>query len=426
MAFLQPFLDLLPYRLEQALGNRNLRRARVRRRRRSTKPQTSFMKAKAASQRRLFIDLSVISKHDAGTGIQRVVRALALALIEKAGPEWEVHFVAATRRRCYHLISWPAPAEVVDFVPMEGGPGDVFIGLDYSLDAVRNHRRQLAAFRRGGGALWFLVHDLLPQEKPEWFSRNTVIRYRAWLGILADTADGFLCNSLQTEQDLKRNLDHEFALTTDYRTVVLPMGHKITDAPLASSKPSLRLASFDRNFPFFLMVGTLEPRKGHADVLAAFNHLWQEGANEKLVLVGKMGWQVNELREAILHHPEHGRRLFWFDDVDDVELHDLYEKCSGGIIASHAEGFGLPLIETLSHGKPVLARDLAIFHPHAGAGVNFFPAKADTPTLLACLRLWIGDVLNARITVQRPDTSWEKSASILIAAVSECESPIRN
>jgi hypothetical protein len=112
------------------------------------------------------------------------------------------------------------------------------------------------------------------------------------------------------------------------------------------------------------------------------------------------------------------RRLFWFDDVDDVELHDLYEKCSGES-SPHAEGFGLPLIETLSHGKPVLARS-----GHLSSSCRsgcFFPAKADTPTLLACLRLWIGDVLNARITVQRPDT-WGKSASILIAAVSECES----
>jgi hypothetical protein len=120
--------------------------------------------------------------------------------------------ISSLQRAAAAIISYlgqPLPKSLILF-PWKVGR-DVFIGLDYSLTpcaiTAGNWR---PAWR---GALWFLVHDLLPQEKPEWFSRNTVIRYRAWLGILADTADGFLCNSLQTEQDLKRNLDHEFALT---------------------------------------------------------------------------------------------------------------------------------------------------------------------------------------------------------------------
>lgn len=203
MALFQPFLELLPYRLEQALGNQTLRSARIRRVRRSRRAAVPM----PTKRRRLFIDLAVISKHDAGTGIQRVVRELALSLIHEAPQDWDIHFLAATRRRKYHLISWPIPYEPVDFTPITAVPGDIFLGLDYSLDAVRRHRKQLAAFRRNGGTLWFLVHDLLPLEKPEWFSTNTVIRYKAWLGILAGLADGFLCNSRQTEEDLKRNLE---------------------------------------------------------------------------------------------------------------------------------------------------------------------------------------------------------------------------
>lgn len=421
MAFLQPFLNLAPYRFEQAFGNRTLRSLRVWLRRRSTRPRTAAAHglpvAPAAARRRLFIDLAVISKHDAGTGIQRVVRALALALIEKADLEWDICFVAATRRRRYHLISWPESQPADCFETMKGRSGDIFLGLDYSLDAVRQHRRQLAAFRRNGGTLWFLVHDLLPLEKPEWFSRNTVVRYKAWLGILADMADGFLCNSLQTELDLKRNLEHEFSLRAGYATAVLPMGHEISAGPPAPAGQDPIPSRLDPALPFFLIVGTLEPRKGHLDIIAAFDLLWRDGAPERLLLVGQMGWQVDELRKVVLYHPERGRRLFWFDDVGDSELYDLYENCRGGIVASHGEGFGLPLIETLGHGKPVLARDLAVFRPHAGSGVCYFPADADAETLATHLRRWMDEVLADRIVVRRPETCWRNSATVLVQAI---------
>ena len=63
------------------------------------------------------------------------------------------------------------------------------------------------------------------------------------------------------------------------------------------------------------MVGTLEPRKGHADILAAFSELWRQGAENRLVLVGRMGWHIEDLRDAIRMHPEYGGKLLWFDDV---------------------------------------------------------------------------------------------------------------
>ena len=413
MAFFQPFLDLLPYRLEQALGDRTLRSARIRRVRRSRRAAVPT----PIQRRRLFIDLAVISKHDAGTGIQRVVRELALSLIHEAPEDWDIHFLAATRRRKYHLISWPTPYEPIDFTPITAAPGDIFLGLDYSLDAVRRHRNQLAAFRRNGGTLWFLVHDLLPLEKPEWFSTNTVIRYKAWLGILAGLADGFLCNSRQTEEDLKRNLEREFGLKSGYKTAVLPMGHKISGPTPVTSAGILQPTRIDAEASFFLMVGTLEPRKGHSDIIAAFSRLWADGAVERLVLVGRTGWQMDELHQAILNHPEHGRKLFWFDDVEDSELFDLYEKCSGGIIASLGEGFGLPLIEFLGHAKPVFARDLPVFHPHAEMGVRYFPIAAQDANLSVHLRSWIADVNANRISVVRPNTSWKTSAQALISAV---------
>lgn len=418
---LRPFLDLLPFRLYQRLAGRALRRLRIRRRRKVPKATAPAL---SGQPRRIYVDLAVISRHDAGTGIQRVVRALALALAEAPAEQWDVRFVAADRRLPYHVMSWPGADKAIDRTPIEARPGDVFIGLDFSLDTVRFHRGQLARFRRAGGSLWFLVCDLLPAERPEWFSANNVIRYKAWLEIIAGIADGFLCISQQTEDDLRRVLADHLGLEEGYATSIVPMGHAIMDSMLqeaAAAAPST--ARFDMTHPFSLMVGTLEPRKGHADIVAAFSELWRQGAELRLVLVGRMGWQIEALRDTIRNHPEHGGKLLWFDDVGDLELEQIYQACEGVIIASHAEGFGLPLVEALGHLKPVLARDLPIFRIHEERGVRYFPAAGDAATLGACIRDWIVDIRLGRARVTAPDASWKESAEVILDALDDQPDP---
>lgn len=446
---LRPFMDLLPYRIEQALGDltlsrrlgRDLRARRVRRRRskmagayidQALQHPDSIGAREGDRRRRLYIDLAVISRDDAGTGIQRVVRALALALRDGAVEQWDVRFVSAFRHSSYHVISWPgktSAAEIAPRDPIIARPGDVFIGLDFSLDAVRRHRRQLAQFRQNGGELWFLVCDLLPVQRPEWFSPNNVIRYKAWLEIIASVADGFLCISAQTEIELRATLADRFDLKEEYKTRVIPMGHDIM-----ASMPKEHVAvvsapedagvypdRFDMAASFTLMVGTLEPRKGHADILSAFDAMWDGGSNERLVLVGRMGWRVAGLRERIVEHPRYGDQLLWFDDVGDAELERIYSACEGFIIASHAEGFGLPLIEALGHRKPVLARDLPIFRIHEECGVRYFPVNASPQEMAQHIVTWLATARAGHANVIPPSGNWADSARVILTAISSSE-----
>ena len=411
---MKPFWNLMPCRIEQAATFGPIRKLRARWQRSrlsSSRPQLM------AQPRRLFVDLAVISRHDAGTGIQRVVRALALALIEEGPGDWDVRFVAADRRRPYHAIAWPDAGKLVAPEDMTARPGDLFLGLDFSLDTVRRYRRRLTRFQRDGGRLWFLVCDLLPVERPEWFSPNNVLRYKAWLDTIVGLAEGFLCISDQTEADLRRVLAARYGLSEGYRTGVVPMGHDIRESLLDPVSVADSPVRFDTSLPFSLMVGTLEPRKGHADILAAFSELWQQGSDDRLVLVGRMGWAVEGLRDAIRAHPEHGGKLLWFDDVDDLELERIYQACQGVIIGSYAEGFGLPLIEALGHDKPVLARDLPIFRIHEGLGVRYFPADGSPAQIGACIRQWADQTRAKQIQVIRPSASWELSARMLLSAV---------
>lgn len=415
---MRSFFELLPFRIRQALPGRWLSFRRVAHKREATASRHPAPKGR----RTVFIDMAVISNHDAGTGIQRVVREIALATLEAKPPEWDIRFVSASRKLPYHRIAWPdatprptsMPAPMP--VPIQAKPGDVFVGLDYSLDAVRRHRRQLARFRKNGGALWFLVHDLLPLDRPDWFSRNTVIRYKAWLGIMASLADGFLCNSEQTEIDLRRALARVHGLSSGYRTQVLPMGHIIPAREAGADVPAE--LPFHVSTPFALMVGTLEPRKGHKDIIAAFDELWRRGETCRLVLVGRLGWQVDALRDLILTHPRYGTALLWFTDIADAQLFRIYEACNGVIVGSYGEGFGLPIVEALGHGRPVLARDLPVFRPHMGKGVHFFPADAEVRPLAANIAQWLAAIERKEIRVTCPDKGWHDAATVLLAAIS--------
>ena len=79
--------------------------------------------------------------------------------------------------------------------------------------------------------------------------------------------------------------------------------------------------------PCFLMVGTVEPRKGHLQTLAAFDRLWEVGVDARLIIVGTEGWKalpdhqrrnIPEIVYQLRSHPESGKRLFWLQDVSDA------------------------------------------------------------------------------------------------------------
>jgi glycosyltransferase involved in cell wall biosynthesis len=131
--------------------------------------------------------------------------------------------------------------------------------------------------------------------------------------------------------------------------------------------------------PSVLMVATVEPRKGYDVALRAFENLWRThpAAAPDLVVVGKPGWKTAALQERIRGHVELGRRLYWMTQVSDEALCKLYEHCRGVFVPSHAEGFGLPLLEAAIARRPVLARDLPVFREQRLPNVCFFDNDDD-------------------------------------------------
>jgi alpha-1,2-rhamnosyltransferase len=122
----------------------------------------------------------------------------------------------------------------------------------------------------------------------------------------------------------------------------------------------------------YVVVGTVEPRKNHHCLLNAFDHFWNQGNAHRLLIIGRRGWNSDGLEQRILQHPLFSKNLYWFPDLTDSELHYCYQHAKASIFASQAEGYGLPVVEGLQHGLPVIASGLAVHREIAGNHAAFF------------------------------------------------------
>jgi glycosyltransferase involved in cell wall biosynthesis len=342
----------------------------------------------------LLVDVSVIHQSDARTGIQRVVRSLLLQLLQAPPAGYRVCPIFATRQHgyCYaapNFLEQPAQAPDAAGEPVQAEvqvqSGDLFLGLDLAAHLLPRHQAQMLQWKRSGVKVHVVVYDLLPLQHPEWFNPKTTRNFKRWIKWLAVYADSAVCISQTIKMELRTWLSASFGLSP----TALPASTIVLGADIDASAPSDGLpanAKFLlarlRNTPAVLMVGTLEPRKGYDQALAAFEQLWQQqGTTPLLVIVGRPGWKTEAVQEKLRVHAQAGKRLFWLEDVSDEYLAHLYAACSGVLVASRAEGFGLPLIEAALHGKPVLARDITVFRELKIAGLTYF--NSNTPQGLA-------------------------------------------
>ncbi len=186
-------------------------------------------------------------------------------------------------------------------------------------------------------------------------------------------------------------------------------------APATAHPREKIAAAVGPDAPAFLLVGTIEPRKGHRVALDAFETLWATGAPARLVIVGRRGWFEEAIVAAILGSPELGKRLFWFDDVDDGELSYLYAHARALIFPSFAEGFGLPIAEAAARGRPAICSDIPVFHEVGRDGGIYF--RVNDPRALAAA---VRDFLSGTQAADPSTTlkaSWEESARRICAVI---------
>jgi glycosyltransferase involved in cell wall biosynthesis len=381
-----------------------------------------------ARRRQLLLDVSIIAQGDARSGIQRVVRSLLREFLLNPPTGWVVEPVCATgevqgyryaRRFANQFLG--ITEDWANDTPVEAYAGDALVGLDLQHGVLPLQKDYLNSLRRRGVAVYFVVYDLLPVLQPSVFPNGTDIRHQEWLSTLTEF-DGAFCISRAVADELYDWL--QVCGPKRYNAFSLHWFH--LGADVENSMPTTGLPPESGGVlkilgerPSFLMVGTIEPRKGQGQALAAFESLWGASIDVNLVIVGKQGWKIEWLIEKFKNHPEFGRRLFWLDGVSDEYLERVYATSSCLIASSEGEGFGLPLIEAAQHKLAIIARDIPVFREVAGDYAHFFPDDKDPEVLASSVHQWLSLYrLGAHPRSHAmPWLNWKASAQQLFSAV---------
>jgi glycosyltransferase involved in cell wall biosynthesis len=373
----------------------------------------------------LLLDLSHTCHTRARTGIQRVTRSLASALGPGAAAvthdpyqgawrslaPWEQANLAATEAAPKRGAHWPVAAKVRGRVrhwlgaPAELPDNSGLVVPEVFSPVVAAALPALLAAVRGPKVALF--HDAIALKLPELSPPKTVARFPAYLTELL-AFDGIAAVSADSRDTL---LDYWRWLGVDRMPAVqaIPLGVDTTPTPNTPS-PGAR--------PVVLCVGSIEGRKNHLALLAACEQLWAEGADFSLHLIGLAHRETGAAACARLEGIRAAGRPVRYDGpVDDAALEAAYAACSFTVYPSLMEGFGLPVIESLRHGKPCICSAAGALGESARDGGCLTLADVDATSLAAGVRTLLQDRTTlARLSAEaagRRFRSWQTYADSL-------------
>ena len=245
--------------------------------------------------------------------------------------------------------------ETSEFLPKEG---DVLLLLDSSwhLDIWRS----VARAKESGTKVIAVLYDIIPVTHPEFCDEALIKVFEKWFDSALKFVDGFIAISATVKNDFSTFVENQYGSGHGKKLDFFHLGSdfNFTEIKEDGIRDQVRRVFDERST--YLMVSTLEPRKNHSYLLDTFDALWAKGIDVNLCFIGRVGWKVDDLLERIKSNREYQKRLFFWSDIDDNELAYCYKHASMLVFPSFIEGFGLPIIESLGHGLPVLASDTPI------------------------------------------------------------------
>ena len=245
--------------------------------------------------------------------------------------------------------------------------GDTFISIG-AFWGIRGDGIFLQTLKNLGVKIGFYIHDILNITHSEYFNVSETNKYVKGFVEATTFADFFLTTSQYNKASLVRHLE---ARQTNLPVEVVPLGHELWVSQTAG-KVSSAVADIG-NSEFVLGVGTIEVRKNPTYLFNIWKMMIQDGRKNipKLVLAGRRGWLVRDFMEQLNACDHLGGRIVLLHDATDVELALLYRKCILTMFPSFAEGWGLPVGESIARGKICIASKAGGIPEVAGALADY-------------------------------------------------------
>ena len=240
----------------------------------------------------------------------------------------------------------------------------------------------------------FMLHDMIPLENPEWVSEAGLRNHHK----MTENAARYAAALIATSPTARSSVMREFALRgrkdIPVATVPLPV------APLFLEKfeRDEELASHN----YFVVCGALQPRKNHVLLINVWRELVRRRGPHapKLVVVGSTGWGGEPIRHLVTRCREIEDHLIFAEDLSSPALRSIMSHAKGVLMASHAEGYGLPIIEALCVRTPVVVSDIPAHHDVAG-DYGIYRHPIDGLGWLAAVESLTDDTEDARAARQR-------------------------
>ncbi|HEY2482473.1 MAG TPA: glycosyltransferase, partial [Caulobacteraceae bacterium] len=388
--------------------------------------------------------VSFLAEHGRVSGIQRVQLELVKAILSGAAGDGSAVFEEIVF--CFSEFGWAwaydngalrdliayTEADEVDLdearamrertrvlarplLPAAGSAYVVLGGFWGEADA-----RVLTARMRGlGVAFGVMAHDLFAITMPELCEEGVGRQFEVTLRAGSEAWDFILANSAFTAGDVR-----DFLVRNDLRPVPvipLPLAHGNTRA---SAGPDASILPGDLSGqPFVLCVGTIEPRKNHAGLIEAWSALAERRADLPwLVLAGRPGWRSEELVRRLRTGVLEARRIKWLPEVSERQLEALYGACLFTVFPSFAEGWGLPIGESLVHGKVCVTSNRTAM-PEVGGRFALYADPHDAEDLAQVLEGLLSDdraLARRQALIKRSfrPRTWSDVASDMVAKLS--------
>lgn len=315
---------------------------------------------------RILIDLTQFSAWPARTGVQRVLNEMLA--------HWPSHILAADicvqSMDDYQIIPLRKTSQFLErlFKDLQESDDDSLKAATASFVAESTERRasfeellglydgyflpeptfrdpvlytlaRWSEFRVSG--VFALLYDVLLQTNPEVYDKAHQLRTSRYFRLIAGLQN-VACISRETQRCLEQRLRRRPAPGS----IVLDLGADALGHARSHRSPDVAT---------FVMVGTIEPRKRHDVVLRAFDQLWSAGRDYRLIVIGNEGWHTDEFIHGLHERAAGNGRLTWLKAARDKDISEAVRNATAAIYISELEGYGLPAVEALAVGCPLIA-----------------------------------------------------------------------